>query len=180
MKYAARQRLGSLFNEQDYPVSLTNMFDVCWDFPSVEPPSYLQQLSPELYRQECQRIAARFNEAVQLAESAFTEELSRLVSHLTERLSGSGDGQPKIFRDSAIENMSEFFQRFRALNVHSSEQLDQLVEQAQGILRGVQPQSLRDDAGLRQQIATQLSGVQSVLDGLMVDRPRRAIIRKPR
>ena len=35
-------------------------------------------------------------------------------------------------------------------------------------------------AALRQQVATQLSGVQSVLDGLLVDRPRRNILRKPR
>ena len=181
LKSAARQRLGSLFNPLDYPVSLTNLFDVTWDFPSVEPPSYLQQLSPELYRQECQRISSRFDEAVQLAESAFVEELSRLVSHLTDRLSGTVDSQPKIFRDSAIENLSEFFQRFRALNVHSNEQLDQLVEQANGVIRGVQPQALRDSATLRQHVATQLSGVQSVLDGLMVDRPRRALLRnKPR
>jgi hypothetical protein len=63
------------------------------------------------------------------------------------------------------------------LNVRSSEQLDQLVEQAQQIVRGVEPQQLRDSAALRQQVATQLSGVQSVLDGLMVDRPRRKILR---
>ena len=103
--------------------------------------------------------------------------MSRLVSHLTDRLSGTADSQPKTFRDSAIENLSEFFQRFRALNVHSNEQLDQLVEQANGVIRGVQPQALRDSAALRQHVATQLSGVQSVLDGLMVDRPRRALLR---
>ena len=45
-----------------------------------------------------QRVAARFDEAVQLAEAAFLEEMSsRLVSHLTERLSGTEDGQPKVF-----------------------------------------------------------------------------------
>ena len=48
---------------------------------------------------------------------------------------------------------------------------------AQRIVRGVEPQALRDNRTLRQQIATQLSGVQSVLDGLMVDRPRRNILR---
>ena len=65
-------------------------------------------------------MAARFEEAVQLAEQAFTEELSRLVSHLTERLAGSDDGKPKVFRDSAVENLQEFFSRFRHLNVRSS------------------------------------------------------------
>ena len=180
LKASARQQLGSLFNSADYPDSLHNLFDVTWDFPSVEPPSYLQQLCPELYRQECQRVTARFDEAIQLAEAAFVEELSRLVSHLTERLSGTEDGQPKVFRDSAVLNLTEFFQRFRELNIQSNAQLDDLVDQSQRIVRGVEPQSLRDNGGLRQNIATQLSAVQSVLDGLLVDRPRRNILRRPR
>ena len=117
---------------------------------------------------------------MQLAETAFIEEMSRLVSHLTERISGSEDGPPKVFRDSAIENIREFFQRFRELNVHSSEQLDQLVEQSQRILNGVDPQALRDTAQLRQRVSGELSAVQSVLDGLLVDRPRRNILRRPR
>ena len=103
-----------------------------------------------------------------------------LVSHLTERISGSDDGQPKVFRDSAIENIREFFQRFRELNVHSSDQLDQLVEQSQRILNGVEPQALRDTDQLRQRVAGELSAVQSVLDGLLVDRPRRNLLRRPR
>lgn len=178
LKSAARRRLGTLYNAADYPATLHGWFDAAWDFPSVEPPEYLRQLSPQLFEQEAARVAARFDEAAQLAEQAFTEELSKLVSHLTERLSGSDDGKPKIFRDTAIENLQQFFERFRHLNIRSSEQLDELVSQAQRTVRGVEPQQLRDNSSLRQQIATQLSGVQSVLDGLLVDRPRRNILRR--
>lgn len=180
LRATARQRLGSLYNPSDYPESLAGLFGVEWDFPSVEPPSYLAQLNPELYEQECQRVQARFDEAVSMAEQAFVAELAKLVSHLTERLSGEADGKPRIFRDSAVENLTEFFQRFRQLNVRSNEQLDRLVADAQGIVRGIQPQALRDDAGLRQHVATEMSRVQSVLDGLLVDRPRRAILRRPK
>ena len=79
-----------------------------------------------------------------------------------------------------VGNLTEFFQRFRELNVCSSEELDNLVADAQRIVRGVEPQQLRDNQGLRQHVATELSRVQSVLDGLLVDRPRRNILRKPR
>ncbi len=41
LKRAARQRLGSLYNGADYPTSLSGWFDVSWDFPSVEPPEFL-------------------------------------------------------------------------------------------------------------------------------------------
>tara|TARA_R110002020_G_scaffold131494_2_gene293999 strand:- start:73 stop:1023 length:951 start_codon:yes stop_codon:yes gene_type:complete len=180
LRETARARLGDLFDASDYPATLIGMFAIEHDYPSVEPPDYLRQLSPELYEQECLRVQSRFDEAVQLAEQAFLEELAKLVEHLTERLSGQDDGKPKVFRDSAVDNLRQFFDRFRALNVRSNEQLDELVDRAQGIVRGVATQDLRESGYLRQQIVSQLTSVQSSLDGLLVDRPRRNILRRPR
>ena len=166
LKQAAAERLGQLFNPADYPESLVGLFDVAWDFPSFEPPDYLRQLCPAVYEQERARVAARFDEAVQLAEQAFLEEFARLVAHLCERIAGTGeDGQPRVFRDSAVDNLSEFFGRFRELNVRRSEQLDELVERARRAVRGVAAQDLRDSEALRQRVASQLAQVQSSLDG---------------
>lgn len=177
LRSTARNRLGSLFNPGDYPASLRGLFGIAWEFPSVEPPEYLSRLSPRLFEQECERVTARFDEAVALAEEAFVSELDKLVSHLSERLSGQEDGRPKVFRDTALENLREFFSRFQQLNVRSNADLDSLVEQARRVLRGVEPQTLRDNTARRQQVASQLAGVQASLDGHMVDRPRRSIIR---
>jgi hypothetical protein len=179
LQRAAAQRLGSLFNPDDYPETLIGLFGVAWDFPNVEPPDYLLELSPGLYQQEQERVRARFEEAVALAESAFLEEFGRLVAHLTERLAGTSEtGEPKVFRDSAVNNLLGFFERFKALNVRSNPQLDALVSEAQRIVRGVEPQDLRDREGLRQAVASQMARVQSDLDPLMVDRPRRRILRQ--
>jgi hypothetical protein len=180
LRTAARRRLGSLYNPADYPSSLEGLFAIAWEYPSVEPPSYLRQLNPVLFEQEQARVAARFEEAVRLAEESFLGELGKLIAHLSEQLSGQEDGKPKVFRDTAVTNLREFFERFRQLNIRSNEELDQLVEQAQGIVQGVAPQDLRENVPLREQIASQLAGVQSVLDGLLVERPRRAILRRPR
>jgi hypothetical protein len=177
IKADARQRLGRLYDPGDYPSEVQGLFSLAWDFPSVEPPQYLMRLNPEIYRQEQQRVAQRFEEAVRLAEQAFIAEFSKLVAHLTERLSGAIDGERKVFRDSAVANLTEFFARFRDLNVGSSDQLDALVEQAQQAVRGVGPQDLRDNESLRQQVATQLSSVQAELDGMLINTPRRKIHR---
>ncbi len=179
LKQAARERLGSLYNPSDYPETLVGLFGVEWSFPSVEPPDYLVRLSPGLYEAERARVSARFDEAVQLAESAFLEEFARLVSHLCDRITGAGeDGQPRVFRDTAVDNLSEFFGRFRELNVRSNEQLDELVERAQRAVRGVAAQDLRDSGTVRQRVASQLAQVQSALDGMLVERPRRRILRQ--
>jgi hypothetical protein len=177
LKAAARRRLGQLYNPADYPASLQGLFGVDWDFPSIEPPDYLLQLSPALYEQERSRVAGRFEEAVQLAEQAFLSELGKLVAHLAGRLADNGDGQRKVFRDSAVANLVEFFAHFRELNVHSSAELDDLVARAQRIVRGVEPQGLRDSDALRQHTAVQLGRVQAAIDQMLVDQPRRRIVR---
>jgi hypothetical protein len=177
LKTDARRRLGRLFNPADYPSEVQGLFGLEWDFPSVEPPSYLMRINPEIYQQEQERIARRFEEAVQLAEQAFISEFGRLLSHLTQRLTNDENGERRIFRDSAVTNLSEFFQRFQALNVRSNHDLDRLVEQAQQLVNGITPQDLRDDGHLRRQIATDMTQVQTQLDGMIVERPRRQIIR---
>ncbi len=173
----ARERLGRLYNPADYPPEVRGLFNVEWDFPAIEPPSYLMRIAPEVYREEQERVARRFEEAVQLAEQAFLAEFGRLVSHLTERLGPDEAGQRRVFRDSAVTNLTDFFQRFRQLNVNSNEELDRLVEQAQELVRGVRPQELRDDEGLRRHVQTEMAAVQGRLEAMIVERPRRQIIR---
>src|SRR5262245_39735225 len=60
IKEDSRQRLGRLFNPSDYPEQVRGLFGVDWEFPSVEPPGYLMRLSPDIYHQEQERVAQRF------------------------------------------------------------------------------------------------------------------------
>jgi len=76
-----------------------------------------------------------------------------------------------------VDGLKSFFERFKSLNVHSSSQLDDLVAQAQKAVQGVSPQDLRDSDALRKQVATQLQSVSATLETLLVDQPRRKILR---
>ncbi|MFN3152913.1 hypothetical protein [Bremerella sp.] len=180
LRRSARARLGDLYCDADYPETLSSQFGIEHEFVSVEPPDYLQQLNPTLYEAECRRMQARFQEATEMAEQAFTEELSKLVDHLAERIAGKEDGKPKVFRNSVVENLANFFNRFRDLNIGSSQELEDLVARAEQVVRGIEPQQLRDDATIRERVAGQLSAVQASLDGLLVERPRRNILRRPK
>jgi hypothetical protein len=177
VKADAQNRLGRLFNPADYPSEIRNLFSVEWDFPSVEPPSYLMRVAPEVYEEERRRVAARFDEAVRLAEQAFATEFARLLSHLTERLASGENGERRVFRDSVISNLTEFFGRFGEMNVRSSPELDALVEQARQLVAGVSPHQLRDNDSLRQQIALEMTRVRERVEGLITDAPRRRLVR---
>ncbi|MCR9207642.1 MAG: hypothetical protein NXI28_05390 [bacterium] len=176
----ARERLGNLFDPADYDVNLHRLFGIEWDYPSCEPPAYLLQVSPQLYYSECSRVQRRFDEAVKLAEQAFADELEQLVNHLAERLRGDNGETPKVFRDTAVTNLLEFFDRFQRLNIRSDDQLDRLVADARSIVGGIVPQQLRDESELRQRVASDLTRVEASLEGWMTDRPRRSILRRSR
>jgi hypothetical protein len=178
IKSEAQRRLGTLFSASDYPCTLDGLFDLEVSYPTIEPPNYLMALHPDVYQQEQARVRERFENAVELAEQAFATELQRLTAHLAERLMGLHDGQPKVFRDSAVENLRDFFERFRRLNIRSSPELDALVEQAQQTINGVEPQTLRGSNRLRQMVARDFEQIQARVGDLLVDRPRRNILRR--
>ena len=69
-------------------------------FPAWNRRTILQQLNPQLYEQECQRVQSRFDEAVRLAEEAFTAELAKLVSPPDRAAFGPGGWQAR--RSSGI------------------------------------------------------------------------------
>lgn len=177
LKDSAQEKLGSLFNAADYPSTLKGLFTIEWDFPNIEPPEYLKNLSPELHAQEEARLEARLTVAVELAEQAFADEFKNLVSGLVEKLTGTEDGKKKKFHDSAIGNLGDFFDRFKIMSLRSNAELDKLIEQAKGLVKGVVPDALRTDDTLRAKIAQQLSEVSGTLEKIMVNQPRRKIIR---
>ena len=170
-----RDRLGSLFNRSDYPATLISEFAAAVEFPELNPPNYLANLSPELYRRESERVAARFDQAIELAETAFADELSALVGRLVDRLQPDENGQPKIFRDSTIDNFREFIARFRRLSIGSSAELDRLVDQAGALVGGVRAADVRQPGESRQRLAAGMAAIADELAGGIVNRPARVI-----
>ena len=131
----AMTRLNKAYNPANYPQDLSTLFSVEWSFPSVEPPSYLEKLCPALYEQEKQRVQARFDEAVNLAEQAFLHELQQLVNTLHERLTPGPDGKRKIITESAVQNLTDFFTKFQKLNLTNNQELETLVAEAKAAHR---------------------------------------------
>jgi hypothetical protein len=175
LRERAALSLGDLFNDGDYVDRVDDSFSLEWDFPSVDPPAYLKNLHPELYEAECKKLEARFSLAVEQAETAFTQQFQKLVTHLVDRLTGEEDGKPKVFRDTAVENLNTFFEQFRNLDVGSSTMLQNLVNQAQAAVGGITATELRDQPTARETVSTALAAVAAQMDSLMVNKPDRKI-----
>ena len=169
---------GDLYNSADYPSDWDGLFKMEVGFPTVTPPDYLRELDPEAYERERIRAMARFEEAVVLAEQAFTDELAKMVSHLAEVLTGTRDGKPVQFKESSVQNLKDFFQRFGTLSVRSNDQLDELVERARSLVQGVSANDLQSYDVLRQHVGQRMGEIQGHLETLLEARPRRKVIRR--
>lgn len=171
----ARERLGLLFNASDYPLEIADEFDVVVSYPNIEPDERLRQISATLYEGERQRMQARFEESIALAEQAFAGELAKVAENLIERLTPGPDGKQKVFRDSAIENVNELLSRFKALDIGSNQGLTDLMEQAERAVQGIDLKNLRKDVNAQRSVKEVMERLSGQLGNLLVDRPKRKI-----
>jgi hypothetical protein len=113
------------------------------------------------------------NEALNECRAALRVAFADLVSSLAERLTPGADGTKKIFRDSLVVKFDEFVRDFSARNLADDRELARLVEQARGIMAGVDPGTLRKREGLRNAIGSSMEAIKAQLDPLMVESGQR-------
>lgn len=174
----AQGRLGKLFNANDYPPSVGNLFGFDLTWPNLEPPSYLMQLNPELYELEKQRMELKFQESLVLAEQAFATEFKALLDHLVERLQPDPTGEKKTFHASTVENLAEFFDKFKLLNVTGNVNIEELVIKAQGVLAGVTPKDLRTMENVRLDVGKSMAEITQLLEQRIVIAPSRKLAKR--
>jgi hypothetical protein len=94
---------------------------------------------------------------------------------MVDRLSGSEDGKPKRFNSSVLENVSAFLECVDGRNITNDTQLKALADRAKQIVKGIDPELLRNDGNAREYVAKGFEAIKGKLDGLMVGAGTRAI-----
>lgn len=243
----AKEELKDLFDAENYPTTLMGCWSISVEYPSVDPPAYLKQISPELYEQQAALIEAKFASAIAAAEQSFAAEFAKVVNGLIERLTPADvllwtyDGpepltmsvddprqtlatatdveqRGKIVKwrigrktiskkhdspeaadewlrsvgcqrtgsmlerrkmtTASVDNLNEFFERFKQMSVGSNGELNALIGRAQEAIAGQTSDGLRiapDE--LRQNIQATMAEIASRLEGMVVpDQGGRGIV----
>jgi hypothetical protein len=173
----AAARLRGVFSGADYPsaADARRTFSFTWEFVRISTPTDTESVAPELLKRESAKLQAKLNTAAEEITYALRESLKQLVSNLAERLSGERDnGKPKIFRDSAVTNITDFLDAFSARNLCNDVELETIAAQARRILNGITPEDLRKQEPLREVVARQMAEISATLETMMQDAPVRA------
>ena len=173
----AREFLGEqLFDINEYPSTFVGSVNISWSVANFRPPEEWLHLAPETYDRECKRVTAMFETAVLRYEDECREELASLVESLTSKLSEEADtGKKVVYKESAANNLREFFERFKMMGITSDSQLTDLVKEAEQALGGTTMSTVKKSRVKRDELKASFGKVSEKLGALLVDAPSRSI-----
>ena len=176
----AARRLRSLYNPLDYPdrQEVAGAFKLSWNYISFATPDTLKLISPQMFEEERAKIAAKMTEAYEEARAILRETMGELVKHLREKLEAKTDGTAKRLHASTLDNLREFLSTFEFRNITDDAELAAIVDQAKELLEPVRVDGLRDSTRYRQQIAADLSRIETAIDAQLITAPRRRMVIK--
>lgn len=173
----AKVKLGKLAETATWPTAtrIRRRFRVEWGWMVFETPESLKGLSKSLYNREREKAAGQIAEAREQAITLLRQQMKKLVDHMVERLTPGDDGKAKTFKAGTVESLGEFLKNFELRDLAEDAELQGVVGKATRLLDGVDAKLIRSEEGVRNAVARGFSDIQTKLDALVVERPKRSI-----
>ncbi len=153
LRDTARMKLNGMFRDEDYPnvATLRTKFGYSVEYwPVPENFGTVEGVHPAVREIMESALRDRVDQATSAAMADAWQRLYTCVEHLHERLAQPG----QIFRDSLVGNVREVCDVLTRLNPSNDVELETMRAAVQLQLSRFDPQTLRDNAGLRAAVAT--------------------------
>jgi len=135
-----------------------------------------QSIGRALISREKEKAAQDLASEVEEIRLALRSSFADLISHASAALAVGPDQKPKIFRDSLVSNLTQFFSYFDARNIADDNDLSALVSKAREVMQGVSPDELRSNMDLRLEVQQTMDNIKSTIDANVMLKPARRFI----
>lgn len=176
----SKKMLGPAYDPSKFPSQeeVLSAFGIKWNWLSMSTPSSLKQIQKGLFEKEAKKAEESLRNAVEEIVLMLTVEAKELCEHLVERLTPGDDGKPKVFRESAVSNITDFLSHFNMRAVGTTKELTEQIERMRKLLQGVDAKTLRDSDQLKADVHAGFKKVAAALDKLVINKPHRMIEKK--
>jgi hypothetical protein len=147
-------RLGAMFNADDYPTEeeLISRYGVEWQFfPVPDAGHFLVDVEQDLAQQVKHDLTNTLASVYNGAASSLYARMTDLLEHMHERLADPEN----IFHASMLDNARAVAQVMPALNIFDDQKLTEASQRLQQMIAHLEPQDLRKNLQLRQQVANE-------------------------
>lgn len=173
-KEEARDFLGDLYNDADYPINLLQKFRFEWRFLTLDIPGRSTVLPPDIYEREKEKFQSMMEETRNLAITALREEFGQIVHRIADKLNMEST-QPRIIKPSMFTKLKSFLEDFGSRNLFGDEHLVALAEQAESLISGVSTKGIAGNDLMRQSIKNGMNQIRAAIDDAIEDMPKRKI-----
>jgi hypothetical protein len=168
VKERFREQLGSLYNESDYPFvsKVKSQFSIDYEFLALDVPAALRYINSDIWHSEQEKARIRVQAVAERIEQILTESMQDLIEHLVERLTDTDDGKRKKFATNMVDKARDFFETFRSKNLTGAESLNDLAEQGLVLLQGIDLDSLKNQARMRERVRDGFAEIKSRMSAM--------------
>lgn len=162
----AEFRMGSLFNENDYPSveQLRRKFSVSLDIDAVTTANDFRVQMSEDAREEVRRsMEAAMQDRVNRALGDVWQRLADKLGHYAATMSK----EDQVFRDTTVTNLEEIVDMLPDLNIFNDPGLKKMEEEIKEKLIGYTPTQLRKEPEVRAYVAEEAQNIMNVMGGYM-------------
>jgi hypothetical protein len=161
---AAEEELGEDFNREDYPTNIKKRFGMSYRFLSMAVPGELKKVSPQVFKEEEDKFRNMMEDTRKECILYLREGFLEAVTKITDILKDKEDGENRKLHERTLNKIETLYNEFQNKNLFKDDALQLLMEDAKGILFGVDAKDLSESSGLRKAIIKQMEEVKDVLE----------------
>ena len=167
----AKERLGKLFDEDDYADVNFAMkeIDLAYRYvPIADTPAILKSVAAEAYQEDLERSKAEAANELEAFRSHLRGTLLQIIVNMRKTLT-KPDGERRVFGQRFFKNLNEFMSTFSGKNLSDDGELEQVVTQLREVANGYDPEDLKDDEYLQTKLNTNLAKIDKSLKTMVAD-----------
>jgi hypothetical protein len=165
----AKERLGDLFDPNDYgsPDMASSEFKMSYRYtPIAETPAILKTVAADMYKEELEKAKKETEKELESFRLHLRSALLEIIENMRRTLQ-KPDGDRKVFGKRFFKRLDEFLETFAVRNLSDDGELQKVVAKLKKVAIGVDVGELKADATVQSKLDKSLTGINTVLKGLV-------------
>ena len=162
----AQNRLGDLYDPALFPsveelrrkMSLRVTYE-----PIADPSNFIVQIGDQAAEEMKKQYNDVLSSRMEGISNYIYEKLREPLTNLVKRIDYEADDAPTGFRNTIVDNVMQIVELMGTCNFNNDPKIDRLKRELRNALKGVTPDALREDSGLRRHTKQE---VQKIIDQL--------------
>jgi len=181
IEVTAREQLGDLYSENDYPsvAEVAQAFGIEWSYISTDVPGELADISSGVFQRERDKLQKEFAKATEYTRAIMRRTCLEFVTQFKSQLQPNGSNgstRKRPIHSSTLTKLTDFMETFNARNLSGDVELSGAVSNMRTLLRGVSVKDLRDSESFKASINDQIASTVANIETLVEECPVRQII----